>query len=66
MHDGSTNGKGIEYAFKKYLDGAMAIEWCKIAKKSVEPISDVNELNLKMVMILYQTCHIRYCVHQFC
>lgn len=43
--DGSTNGKGIEYAFKKYLDGSNGHRMMqKIAKNQWKPISDVNEL----------------------
>jgi len=43
--DGSFNGKGIEYAFKKYLDGSNGHRMMqKIAKNQWKPISDVNEL----------------------
>ncbi len=43
--DGTTNGKGIEYAFKKYLDGSNGHRMMqKIAKNQWKPISDVNEL----------------------
>lgn len=43
--DGTTNGKGIEYAFKKYLDGSNGHRMMqKIAKNQWKPISDVNEV----------------------
>lgn len=43
--DGTTNGKGIEYAFKKYLDGSSGHRMMqKIAKNQWKPISDVNEV----------------------
>lgn len=44
--DGSINGKGIEYAFKKYLNGSNGHRMMqKIAKNQWKPISDVNELD---------------------
>jgi cell division protein FtsI (penicillin-binding protein 3) len=50
--DGSTNGKGIEYAFKKYLDGSNGHRMMqKIAKNQWKPISDV----------IYKILHIMLC-----
>jgi len=44
--DGSINGKGIEYAFKKYLNGSNGHRMMqKIAKNQWKPISDINELD---------------------
>lgn len=43
--DGTVNGKGIEYAFKKYLNGSNGHRMMqKIAKNQWKPINDVNEL----------------------
>ena len=43
--DGSVNGKGIEYAFKNYINGKNGHrKMQKIAKNQWKPISDVNEL----------------------
>ena len=39
-------GKGLEYAFRKYLNGTNGHHWMqKIAKNQWKPISDVNELD---------------------
>ncbi|WP_338409708.1 penicillin-binding protein [uncultured Flavobacterium sp.] len=43
--DGTATGKGIEYAFKKYLNGKNGHrKMQKIAKNQWKPISDINEL----------------------
>ncbi|HBK82049.1 MAG TPA: penicillin-binding protein [Flavobacterium sp.] len=43
--DSTTNGKGIEYAFKKYLNGSNGHRMMqKIAKGQWKPINDSNEL----------------------
>lgn len=43
--DGTVNGKGIEYAFKKYINGKNGHrKMQKLAKNQWKPISDVNEL----------------------
>lgn len=43
--DGSINGKGIEYAFKNYINGKNGHrKMQKIAKNQWKPISDINEL----------------------
>lgn len=43
--DGSANGKGLEYAFKEYLNGKSGHRWMqKIAKNQWKPIGDENEL----------------------
>ncbi len=43
--DGSVNGKGIEYAFKEYINGKNGHrKMQKLAKNQWKPISDVNEL----------------------
>ena len=42
--DGSPNGKGLEYAFRKYLNGKNGQRMMqKIAKNQWKPINDVNE-----------------------
>lgn len=39
-------GKGLEYAFRKYLNGTNGHHWMqKIAKNQWKPISDINELD---------------------
>lgn len=39
-------GKGLEYAFRKYLKGTNGHHWMqKIAKNQWKPISDINELD---------------------
>lgn len=43
--DGSVNGKGIEYAFKDYINGKNGHrKMQKLAKNQWKPISDINEL----------------------
>ncbi len=43
--DGSPNGKGLEYAFREYINGKNGHRWMqKIAKNQWKPISDENEL----------------------
>ena len=43
--DGSVNGKGIEYAFKNYINGKNGHrKMQKLAKNQWKPISDINEL----------------------
>ena len=43
--DGTANGKGLEFAFKKYINGKDGHRWMqKIAKNQWKPISDNNEL----------------------
>lgn len=43
--DGSANGKGIEYAFKKYLNGKNGKQLMqKIAKNQWKPISDISQI----------------------
>lgn len=43
--DGSANGKGIEYAFKKYLTGKNGKQLMqKIAKNQWKPISDISQI----------------------
>ncbi|BCY27372.1 penicillin-binding protein [Flavobacterium okayamense] len=43
--DGSPNGKGLEYAFREYINGKSGHRWMqKIAKNQWKPISDENEL----------------------
>jgi cell division protein FtsI (penicillin-binding protein 3) len=49
------DGKGLEYAFRDYLNGKNGHRMMqKIAKNQWKPISDINEKILKMVMILFQ------------
>ncbi|MGV7107072.1 penicillin-binding protein [Flavobacterium sp. U410] len=44
--DGSPNGKGLEYAFRKYINGKNGHRMMqKIAKSQWKPISDNNELD---------------------
>src|SRR5690606_6423190 len=43
--DGSPNGKGLEYAFREYINGKNGHRWMqKIAKNQWKPIGDENEL----------------------
>ena len=43
--DGSADGKGIEYAFKKYLNGKNGKQLMqKIAKNQWKPISDISQI----------------------
>lgn len=43
--DGSPNGKGLEYAFREYINGKSGHRWMqKIAKNQWKPIGDENEL----------------------
>ncbi len=43
--DGTINGKGIEYAFKKYLNGKNGkVKMQKIAKNQWKPINTINQL----------------------
>lgn len=44
-NDGTPNGKGLEYAYRKYLNGANGHRMMqKIAKNQWKPINDNNEL----------------------
>jgi cell division protein FtsI/penicillin-binding protein 2 len=47
----SYDGKGIEWAFRNYLNGKDGKT--KIAKKDKEPIRDVNEIDPQDGMMLY-------------